>query len=285
MELWRSLWDLSTLADGTYFLYAVITDEVHTTATYAAASVTIDRTAPQVTAAPAGGTYADTQSVELSTDEAADIYFTLDGSAPTSASTPYTTAITIDQTTKLRAIAVDAAGNDSEILTEVYTIETSANTPPVADAGSDVTVSLGDSAEADGSGSHDPDNGPESLSFTWKVLSVPSGSGITDSDMTGADTAQCSFTPDTAGEYVLALTVSDGQDQTTDEVTIICQAGGVLGDLDGDGDIDTSDYLVFRSTLGKCTGDAGFIAAADYDGDGCVTYTDYSIWYGYYRNQ
>lgn len=279
------LWNLAALADSTYFLYAVITDEVHTTTTYATVSVTIDRTAPQVTAAPAGGTYVEAQSVELSTDEAATIYFTLDSSIPTSASTPYTTAITIDQTTTLRAIAVDAAGNESEILTEVYTIETSANTPPVADAGSDVTVSLGDSAEPDGSSSYDPDNGPESLSFTWTVLSVPPGSGITDNDLNGADTALCTFTPDTAGEYVLSLTVSDGQDQATDEVTVTCQADGVPGDLDGDGDIDSSDYMVFRSTLGKCAGDAGFIAAADYDGDGCVTYTDYSIWYGYFRNQ
>jgi len=55
------------------------------------------------------------------------------------------------------------------------------------------------------------------------------------------------------------------------------------GDLDGDGDIDTNDYMVFRSALGKCVGDSGFISEADYDGDGCVTYADYRIWYGYYR--
>ena len=60
---------------------------------------------------------------------------------------------------------------------------------------------------------------------------------------------------------------------------------GVPGDLDNDGDIDTTDYSLFRSTLGKCSGDDGFIAAADYDGDGCISYADYRTWYGYYRNQ
>jgi len=59
----------------------------------------------------------------------------------------------------------------------------------------------------------------------------------------------------------------------------------VPGDLDGDGDIDSTDYTLFRSTLGKCSGDESFIADADYDGDGCITYADYRIWYGYYRNQ
>ncbi|MHA1279956.1 MAG: dockerin type I repeat-containing protein [Candidatus Helarchaeota archaeon] len=57
------------------------------------------------------------------------------------------------------------------------------------------------------------------------------------------------------------------------------------GDLDADGDIDSADYSLFRSTLGKCDGDEGFISNADYDEDGCVTYADYRIWYGYYRNQ
>lgn len=59
----------------------------------------------------------------------------------------------------------------------------------------------------------------------------------------------------------------------------------VPGDLSGDGVIDTSDYNVFRSTLGKCVGATGFISEADYDQDGCVTYRDYRTWLIYYRNQ
>jgi hypothetical protein len=59
----------------------------------------------------------------------------------------------------------------------------------------------------------------------------------------------------------------------------------IPGDLDGDGDIDMADNTILRSTLGKCNGDVGFIAEADYDQDGCVTYTDYRTWYIYYRTQ
>jgi hypothetical protein len=57
----------------------------------------------------------------------------------------------------------------------------------------------------------------------------------------------------------------------------------VLGDLDGDRDVDSADYQVFRTTLGKCTGTTGFIADADYDGNGCVNYLDYQIWYRYFK--
>jgi hypothetical protein len=56
-------------------------------------------------------------------------------------------------------------------------------------------------------------------------------------------------------------------------------------DLDGNGIVDFSDYQVFRSTLGKCSSDTGFLPEADYDEDGCITYADYRTWYGYYRNQ
>jgi hypothetical protein len=69
---------------------------------------------------------------------------------------------------------------------------------------------------------------------------------------------------------------------TTPDVTVTVQAG-VPGDLDGDNDVDSDDYLVFRTTLGKCTGSPGFNPEADYDGDGCVTYADYRAWIGYYR--
>jgi hypothetical protein len=54
------------------------------------------------------------------------------------------------------------------------------------------------------------------------------------------------------------------------------------GDLNNDSVVDSADYSEFRKTLGKCDGDTGFNLEADYDEDGCVSYRDYRIWYGYY---
>lgn len=51
-------------------------------------------------------------------------YYTLDGSNPSTTSTPYTGYIKINSTSTLKAIAVDYAGNSSEALSNLYTIIT-----------------------------------------------------------------------------------------------------------------------------------------------------------------
>jgi hypothetical protein len=53
----------------------------------------------------------------------------------------------------------------------------------------------------------------------------------------------------------------------------------LCGDINGDGLVNNSDYVLFRSALGKRVGQSGFVPAADMDGDGVVTLKDYSKWY------
>ena len=95
---------------------------------------TIDTQAPTASANPAGGTFNAAQSVTLSASEPGKIFYTTDGSAPTTASSLYLAPISINATTTLKFIAVDAAGNQSPVQTQVYTIDTvapaiSANPP------------------------------------------------------------------------------------------------------------------------------------------------------------
>jgi hypothetical protein len=75
------------------------------------------------------------------------------------------------------------------------------------------------------------------------------------------------------------MTVIGGVDE------ICVNAPLVAGDLDGDGDIDGDDYSAFLATFGKCDGADGYNPEADYDGDSCITFIDYQIWYGFYVNQ
>ncbi|MGD8925218.1 MAG: PKD domain-containing protein [Thioalkalispiraceae bacterium] len=89
------------------------------------------------------------------------------------------------------------------------------NNAPVADAGSDVTIALGETAQLDGSLSTDADY--NLLTFTWTVTDQPAGSNA---GLAGADSANATLTPDTAGTYTLELTVYDGWYSDTDTVTV-----------------------------------------------------------------
>ena len=80
------------------------------------------------------------------------------------------------------------------------------NDPPIADAGPDQAVFVGDFVQLDGTGSYDPDGDPIVL-YMWGMDSIPVGSGAVIASPFSATPA---FTPDVEGDYVLSLIVSDG---------------------------------------------------------------------------
>ena len=67
---------------------------------------------PTLSASSAGGLFNEPQQVTL-TSNGAPIYFTTDGSAPTSSSQRYTAAFTLDNDTTLQAVAINSAGQRS----------------------------------------------------------------------------------------------------------------------------------------------------------------------------
>jgi len=91
---------------------------------------------------------------------------------------------------------------------------------PVANAGSDVVVTLGNAANVDGLGSVDPDQSPGALTYAWTITDVPANSAINSSALSGATSATASFTPDVSGTYGLSLEVSDGVNIDQDTVTV-----------------------------------------------------------------
>jgi hypothetical protein len=91
-----------------------------------------DTTAPVLTISPNGGNFASTQGVTMTTNETADIYYTLDGSTPTTASSKYTAALSLSVTTTLKAFARDTAGNSSAIQTVTFTKDVTAPTDTTA---------------------------------------------------------------------------------------------------------------------------------------------------------
>ena len=164
--------------------------------------------------------------------------------------------------------------NDGTCDSEPDTVTVSTiNTCPVADAGPDQTVHVGDMVILDGGGSRDVDNDP--LAFIWRLITMPEGSTAALSDSTAVAPT---FVVDFPGEYVAELVIRDGMcDSEPDTVTIstqnlppIADAGEdqevVAGDtvqLDGSGSSDPEgDPLTqFWSILSKPVGSAAVLSS------------------------
>ena len=77
---------------------------------------------------PGSGTYNSAQTVHILSTTGATIYYTTDGTDPTTSSTPYNGSIVVSTNTTIKAIAVKDGLTDSEIATAVYKIRCAAPT-------------------------------------------------------------------------------------------------------------------------------------------------------------
>ena len=107
--------------------------------------------------------------------------------------------------------------NDGELASapDVATIST-INSPPVSNAGSDLTIFVGTTAVLDGSGSYDVDN--DALTYNWSLLGAPSGSAV---QLVDAESVQAELLVDQAGTYLVQLIVNDGVIDSEPDSTIL----------------------------------------------------------------
>lgn len=90
-------------------------------AQWAQAMATAVYTAPVASINPLGGTVSGNQTVSLSSTKQGTLYYTIDGSAPTTSSTVYTTPFTVSSTSTIKTVALDQVGNESDTVTATYT--------------------------------------------------------------------------------------------------------------------------------------------------------------------
>lgn len=102
------------------------------------------------TFSPAAGTYTSAQNVTISTTtEDATIYYTTNGTEPTTSSSVYSTAIPVSATTTIKAIAAKEGSNNSSVASATYTIVniehagTEADPYTVADALAAIDANVG----------------------------------------------------------------------------------------------------------------------------------------------
>lgn len=162
------------------------------------------------------------------------------------------------------ALVVNDGSLDSDTDTVTITAVT-LNNAPSADAGSDQSVTVGGSVNLTGSGSSDADG--DSLTYSWSLTTVPSGSSATLS----SNNQTASFTADIAGSYVASLTVSDGQDSDSDNVTITATQATTGNDSEAETRLNQSfDAVRFEASADESIAVRPFVMVdfVDLDSDG-----------------
>jgi subtilase family serine protease len=120
---------------ATETLEAIAVATGYTNSAVATAKYTITPPAATPTFSPAAGTFTSAQSVTISDATAgATIYYTTNGTTPTSSSTKYTGAISVSATKTLEAIAIATGTTNSAVVTAKYTITPPAATPAFSPA-------------------------------------------------------------------------------------------------------------------------------------------------------
>lgn len=82
---------------------------------------------------PDGGTFSEPQEVTITAGEGCTIYYTLDGSDPTDASTQYTAPITISESCTVKAIAYNDDDNASKVVSADFTFITTPTVQSIAE--------------------------------------------------------------------------------------------------------------------------------------------------------
>ena len=138
-DVWKP-WTLA-IGDGIKTVYAMFRDNAGNWSNVYSDTILLETVSPSTTASPAAGTYSPPQSVTLACSDGTGsgcnkIYYTTNGSTPTTSSAVYSSSLNITATTTVKFFATDVAGNNETVKTQVYTMD---STPPTGS----ITVNSG----------------------------------------------------------------------------------------------------------------------------------------------
>ena len=168
------------------------TNSAVSSAAYTITIATAPITLPTPTLSPAGGTYSSTQTVSAAdATSGVTIYYTTDGSTPTTSSAVYSSPITISLSKTLKAIAVKSGYANSGMASASYTITTSSGTgttttglPTYINYGANgftiKNMSLNYGASISGGDLILTDGGLRENRSAWSLTKVPVNNFITD---------------------------------------------------------------------------------------------------------
>ncbi len=219
---------------------AIATASGHTTSAVGSAAYAIDKDAEAPTFTPAAGTYNSTQTVTISTTtKSATIYYTTDGTKPTTGSTVYSGPISISASETVKAIATATGYKTSAVASARYVLKvatptlspaegtySSTQTVTISTATSGATIYYTTNGKTPTTGST-VYSGPITVSATETVKAQAVKSGYTDSAIASAKytltVATPTFSP-AAGSYGSTQTVTIST--TTPSATIYYTTNG-----------------------------------------------------------
>ena len=109
--------------------------------------------------------------------------------------------------------------SDGKAKSSLATTTVTANTAPVANAGTTQTVAVAAVVTLDGTASTDPNS--DTLTYKWVMTTRPTGSNAA---LSSASASKPTFTADVAGIYVMTLVVNDGKVDSSNTSTVAVRA-------------------------------------------------------------
>ncbi len=152
----------------------------YVTSPIATASYAISATLPSPIMTPAGGTYASAQTVTLTASPGATIYYTTNGSTPTTASTKYVSPFTISTSETVEAIAVYTGYANTAPVSASYTFVSGTTALNYANGFTSGTMTMNGGAKIVGTALQLTDGGGSEARSVWSSTPVPVSKFITD---------------------------------------------------------------------------------------------------------
>ena len=148
---------------------------------------------------------------------------------------------------------------------------------PIAEAGEDISVSLGSAVTLNGAESSWCASMNEEAIFNWSFVATPADSSVTDQNFSDNRSLQASnpkFVPDVAGDYVASLVIDLGDYTSSEDYVIVSVSAGGTAPIADCGKTSENSQAEYIGKIGEVITLDG---SDSYDSDGNIRKYEWSL--------